>query len=153
MHKCPQVFALLCESGCFPMNGLVYHTYASALWGVANQAAPMCTHAHGHAHAHARVHVCVSVPYVPPPHLIHTRPYAPLPCRYAEPLSRLCQHTVNAGREGATSDPVTAPSIPSNVSPATLSRPKARIGHCPRCSSPWSRGRSAYISLAQGSAQ
>jgi len=70
MHTCPQVFLLLCETGCLPMDGLVYHTYASALWGLANQAAPVCTHAHGHAHA--QVHVCV--PYVPPLHLLHTHP-------------------------------------------------------------------------------
>ena len=63
MHTCPQVFALLCESGCLPMEGLVYHAYASALWGVANQAAPVCTHAHGHAHARVHVCVCPTYPY------------------------------------------------------------------------------------------
>ena len=84
MHTCPQVFELLCEAGCLPINGLVYRTYASALWGVANQAAPVCTHAHGHAHALARVHVlCVCAlrtPSTPAPH-IHII-YAPLPCKY-----------------------------------------------------------------------
>ena len=99
MHKCPQVFALLCESGCLPMNGLVYHTYASALCGVANQAAPMCTHAHGHAHAHARVHVCVCTTY--PLHTCSTHTHYICTAALQVYLARLCQHTVNVDRESA----------------------------------------------------
>ena len=63
MHTCPQVLELLYEAGCLPIKGNAYHTYASALWGVANQAAPVCSLAHGHAHAHAREHVCVCPTY------------------------------------------------------------------------------------------
>ena len=76
LHICPQVFMLLYEAGgCLPITGNVYHTYASALWDVANQATPVCTHAHGHAHALARrVHVCVCALRTPSTPAPHTHP-------------------------------------------------------------------------------
>ena len=79
MHTCPQVFLLLCEAGCLPMDGIVYHTYASALWGLANQAAPVCTHVRMGMRTHKCMCVCPTYPlYTCSTHTL----YAPLPCKY-----------------------------------------------------------------------
>ena len=142
MHTCPQVFVLLYEAGCLPITGNMYHTYASALWDVANQATPVCTHAHGHAHAHARVHVCVCTTYPLHTCSTHTPYMLRCPVSILSPC-RVCASTQSRPR-GSDERPCHHPVHPQQRVPCNpISRPRARIGPCPRCSSPWSRGRSA----------